>query len=315
MKLAVLPLLLALACETTATATPLQPRDDYGVSATGLQPRDDYSVSHWKPKTKNPHFFTLFVNQRCKKWPYWKGKKDWKDKDHWKWPKDEEAGAASEGSSGTTAAQDIGAQSEQGEEQPDPESESNSGLEGRDDPKYKKKWPHYGCKFNGYAVRLDKGRVIVTPYNKWWDPKLPVFFVDDDTQMYTVSKHPLQLYVDSVTGALKYTKVGWLPPNAIAVGFYHTGDNPLGLIDESPSYLTWPITYGYSQRGIWKLCDIGQTGQYQVYINSKNFKSQGVVDTAYCESFALAAVNANPWKKGKKHHGHGGGYSRSALVF
>ncbi len=43
------------------------------------------------------------------------------------------------------------------------------------------------CPFNGYAIRLEGGIFIATPYNKWWDPKLPTFFVDDDTQLYTVS--------------------------------------------------------------------------------------------------------------------------------
>lgn len=43
------------------------------------------------------------------------------------------------------------------------------------------------CAFNGYAIRLEGGIFIATPYNKWWDPKLPTFFVDDDTQLYTVS--------------------------------------------------------------------------------------------------------------------------------
>jgi hypothetical protein len=44
------------------------------------------------------------------------------------------------------------------------------------------------CKFSGMAIRLQDGVVIATPYNKWWDPKLPIFFVDDDTQAYTVSR-------------------------------------------------------------------------------------------------------------------------------
>lgn len=42
------------------------------------------------------------------------------------------------------------------------------------------------CPFNGYAIRLEGGIFIATPYNRWYDPKLPTFFVDDDTQMYTV---------------------------------------------------------------------------------------------------------------------------------
>jgi hypothetical protein len=47
------------------------------------------------------------------------------------------------------------------------------------------------CPFAGYAIRLENNIVIATPYNKWWDPKLPIFFVDDDTQCYTVGSATL----------------------------------------------------------------------------------------------------------------------------
>ncbi|KAJ4338769.1 hypothetical protein N0V87_003684 [Didymella glomerata] len=158
------------------------------------------------------------------------------------------------------------------------------------------------CPFNGYAIRLEGGMFIATPYNKWFDPKLPTFFVDDDTQLYTVSKDPLQVYIDGVTGALKYTKIGWLPPNAIAISFYHTGNNPLGLVDPSPSYLSWPSTQGGSFFGSpWVLCPLGSTQQYQVFINSENFGIGGPAgvakDPAACVSRNLAAVNANPWNQ------------------
>lgn len=43
------------------------------------------------------------------------------------------------------------------------------------------------CPFDSFAIRLEKGILVATPYNQWWDPKLPTFFVDDDTQLYTVS--------------------------------------------------------------------------------------------------------------------------------
>lgn len=92
-----------------------------------------------------------------------------------------------------------------------------------------------------------------------------------------VSKDPLQVYIDGVTGALKYTKIGWLPPNAIAISFYHTGNNPLGLVDPSPSYLSWPSTVGNTFYGFpWALCPLGTTKQYQVFINSDNFGIGGV---------------------------------------
>ncbi|KAJ4358286.1 uncharacterized protein N0V89_002866 [Didymosphaeria variabile] len=152
------------------------------------------------------------------------------------------------------------------------------------------------CPFDSYAIRLEKGILVATPYNKWYDPKLPTFFVDDDTQLYTVSKDPLQLYVDSVTGAVKYTKVGWLPPSAISTGFYHTGNNPIQLVDPSPSYLTWPSTYGITKGGNFAICPLGSTGQYQVFVNNWNFDQQGV-EKRRCKYYALAALNANPWKK------------------
>ncbi|KAF1357780.1 hypothetical protein EJ07DRAFT_76183, partial [Lizonia empirigonia] len=156
------------------------------------------------------------------------------------------------------------------------------------------------CPFNGYAIRLEGGIFIATPYNNWYDPKLPTFFVDDDTQLYTVSKDPLQVYIDGVTGALKYTKIGWLPPNAISISFYHTGNNPLGLVDPSPSYLSWPSTQGSTFFGSpWVLCPLGSTQQYQVFINSDNFGIGGPAgvakDPGSCVSRNLAAVNANPW--------------------
>jgi hypothetical protein len=43
------------------------------------------------------------------------------------------------------------------------------------------------CSMQNMAIRLSGGYVIATPYDKWFDPKLPMFFVDDDTKTYTVS--------------------------------------------------------------------------------------------------------------------------------
>ncbi|KAF2637387.1 hypothetical protein P280DRAFT_457746 [Massarina eburnea CBS 473.64] len=162
------------------------------------------------------------------------------------------------------------------------------------------------CPFAGYALRLEKGIVVATPYNKWWDPKLPTFFVDSDTQLYTVSKNPLQIYIDDVTGAVKYTEVGWLPPSSTATGFFHTGNNPLQLVDPSPSYLTWPATAGIAFDGYWAFCPLGETGQYQLFTNNRNFDPQGVQKDE-CRYRALAAVNANPWKKAPSPPHHGGG--------
>lgn len=51
------------------------------------------------------------------------------------------------------------------------------------------------CPYGNLFVRLTNGEVIVTPYNKFFDPKLPIFFVDDDSKLYTVSQpvatHPV----------------------------------------------------------------------------------------------------------------------------
>ncbi|OAK97635.1 hypothetical protein IQ06DRAFT_357905 [Phaeosphaeriaceae sp. SRC1lsM3a] len=157
------------------------------------------------------------------------------------------------------------------------------------------------CPFQGYGLRLEDGIVIATPYNKWWDPKLPIFLVDSDTQCYTVSKKPLQLFVNTVNGALRYAPVGWLPENSVAFSFYKTGNNPLGMIDPSPSYFAWPSTEGRTSSffaGTWWLCPLTGTGQYQVFISDFNFgdkSKQGGVTKDQCTRMSLAAVNANPW--------------------
>ncbi|KAF2033194.1 hypothetical protein EK21DRAFT_59402, partial [Setomelanomma holmii] len=155
------------------------------------------------------------------------------------------------------------------------------------------------CEIGGFAIRQENGIVIATPYNKWWDPKLPIFFVDDDTQAYT---KPLQLYVDSITGALKYAPVGWLPANSISISFYKTGNNPMGTIGPSPAYFSWPTTEGRATgffSSVWWFCPLSITGQYQVFISNDNFgKSiEGGVFKDRCKKQSLAAINANPWKK------------------
>jgi len=150
----------------------------------------------------------------------------------------------------------------------------------------------------GYAIRLENGIVVATPYNRWYDAKLPTMFVDEDTHLYTVSKEPLQLYVESTTGALKYTKVGWVPPTAIAENFFHTSSNPLQITGNGVSVLSWPLTPGFVEEGIWDICALGETGQFQVYVNPTNFRGAGNVrDRASCFAKRLAAINANPWKK------------------
>ncbi|CBX97888.1 predicted protein [Plenodomus lingam JN3] len=155
--------------------------------------------------------------------------------------------------------------------------------------------PATECQFDNYAIRLEQGIVIATPYNKWWDPKLPIFFV---------SKKPLQLFVDTVTGALRYAPVGFLPPNSIAFSFYKTGNNPLGNVDPSPAHLSWPSTQGNTLfgDGPWNLCALGNTGQYQVFVSNENYEEDipsGVFkDPTECQRRSLAAINASPWRTG-----------------
>lgn len=59
--------------------------------------------------------------------------------------------------------------------------------------------------------------------------------------------------------------------------------------------------------GQWLLCEIGQTKQYQVYVNSVNFDPQVVQDPSICKPKALAAINADPWEKQQKG-GYNGGH-------
>jgi hypothetical protein len=96
------------------------------------------------------------------------------------------------------------------------------------------------CAFDGFAVRLENGIVVATRYNRWWSSKLTIFFVDDDKKIHKVRlptfSHTLavnesrpmilqvsgklrQLFLDAVTGALRYADVGFLPPNSVAVSF------------------------------------------------------------------------------------------------
>lgn len=163
------------------------------------------------------------------------------------------------------------------------------------------------CTFNNYAVRLLDGKLVATPYNDWYDPQLPIFFVDDDTKLYTVSKQPLEIYVSTVDGSLLYTRVGWLPPNSIAISFYRTGNNPRSIVGPSPSYLSWPSTQGENTALFgddpWWLCPYGTTGDYQVFVNNANFGlgveldgGSGVAKNPNtCKKESLAALNANPY--------------------
>lgn len=172
-----------------------------------------------------------------------------------------------------------------------------------------------GC---GLYIRLLNGKVIATPYNKWWDPKLPIFFVDDDTKVYTVSKQPLELYVDSSTGALSYSPVGWLPSTALATGFYHTGDNPLGALAPSSAYLGWPIPAGLllslsaQATTPFYFCPLGVTGQYQVFVSNENYLNpEGTYSTAGlvaegCTAYSLAALDANPFARSMQRPQTGG---------
>jgi hypothetical protein len=48
------------------------------------------------------------------------------------------------------------------------------------------------CALEGYGIRLEDNQVIATPYERWYDPKVATFFVDDDTALYTVSTDPFE---------------------------------------------------------------------------------------------------------------------------
>ncbi|PVI08384.1 hypothetical protein DM02DRAFT_665738 [Periconia macrospinosa] len=240
-----------------ANAKAIERRDDAS-SVTNA----DSSPDSFHFKTHDPHFIHLEVEDDCKRWK----------RDDDEFAEDED------------------------EVDEDEDAEEDDDAASRFLPsKWGKKKPWTTC-LAGYAIRLEKGIVVATPYKKWYDPKLATMFVDEDTQLYTVSKEPLQLYIDSVTGAFKYTKLGWLPPSAISTSFYHTGNNPLGLTNPSPSYLSWPSTVGIAFNGYWAFCPLGGTGQFQVFVNNANFAQQGV-HKDWCRFKRIAAVNANPWKK------------------
>ncbi|KAF2623006.1 hypothetical protein BU25DRAFT_425260 [Macroventuria anomochaeta] len=114
----------------------------------------------------------------------------------------------------------------------------------------------------------------------------------------SVSKDPPQVYIDGITGAPRYTKIGWLQSNAIAINFYHTGNNPLGLVDPSPSYLSWPSTQGSSFFGSpWVLCPLGTPSSTRSSSTARTSPAGIVKDPGSCVSRNLAAVNANPWKQ------------------
>lgn len=72
------------------------------------------------------------------------------------------------------------------------------------------------CPFDSYAIRLEQGILVATPYNKWWDPKLPTFFVDDDTQLYTVSPNPSEHDLDSHL-TLYHNRSARIPSNSTLI--------------------------------------------------------------------------------------------------
>lgn len=106
--------------------------------------------------------------------------------------------------------------------------------------------------------------------------------------------------MNTVTRALQYTPVGWLPANSIGLSFYKTGNIPLGRVDPSPAYFAWPTNEGCAKRYgayTWLLCPLSNSGQYQVFIRDVDFGEswQGGVIKEECRPKSLAAVNANPW--------------------
>jgi hypothetical protein len=95
----------------------------------------------------------------------------------------------------------------------------------------------------------------------------------------------------------------------MAVGFHHMGSNPSHVLEPSSAYVTWPSTYGTSVSPYWYFCSIGDTTEYQVFANLRNFprnRGNGVrLDLRRCFEVKIAALNANPWRKDDKKHHHG----------
>jgi hypothetical protein len=131
-----------------------------------------------------------------------------------------------------------------------------------------------------------------------------------------VSKQPLQLFVDLVSGALRYAPVGPLPPNTVAISFYKTSDNVQGIVGPSSAFLSWPSTQGFIINSLydapWWLCPMDSTNQYKVFINNANWglggnqddSSDVSKDAQRCQKESLTAINANPWKKGQPAPGY-----------
>lgn len=140
---AVIPLLLCLLGAAT-TATSIQRRQYDDTQDDSPEGDDEWTEpTHWTPKTKDPHFFQLLVDDYC-------------------------SYQTSDVSTTDVSADPTGTQ-----------QASN-------------------CPLRNYAIRLEKGSVIATPYSKWWDGPLPTLFVDDDTQMYTVRTHLIHGFFDTM---------------------------------------------------------------------------------------------------------------------
>jgi len=112
-----------------------------------------------------------------------------------------------------------------------------------------------------------------------------------------VSKKPLQLYVNTISGALRYAPVGWLPPNSVSINFYKTGEPSE---DVGSAYFSWPLPEGRAKffASVWWLCPMGPR-KYKVYISDANFGDNGPggiqKDTSACRAMSLSAIEANPW--------------------
>ncbi|KAF2006500.1 hypothetical protein P154DRAFT_569890 [Amniculicola lignicola CBS 123094] len=287
---------------------------------------DDHGHGGWRPKTKYPHFFQIQVDDKCG-WHEWSEDEG----DH----NDDHSIGGHQGSQGGKSLL-----SADGPEEPGDgggiakrQAKGHGGHDGHDG--HDEHGWNWHCPFENYVLRLYGGKALVVPWNKWKDDPAPTFFVDDDSQAYTVSRKPLQLYIDRTNGQLRYSKAGWLPPQAISIGFFQQGDNPQRWVDPSPAYFSWPSTKGNSPGGhldeddtdgdlpgTWLLCPIApvlahsghpdwgyvsSTGEYQVFINPDNFPFADPVTTTNCRTEDLAALNANPWKK--KKGGHGGDWT------
>lgn len=118
----------------------------------------------------------------------------------------------------------------------------------------------------------------------------------------------MHLHVNTITGALKYAPLEWLPPNSVSISFYKTGNSPKNKVDPAYAYLSWPSPQGRADAvsNVWSLCPLNEVNddepedvQYQVFVDNSNFGPRGPSGTRRegCQAVSFAAINADPWSE------------------